>query len=316
MGEYNKLVSVIVPVYNVEKYLKKCVESIVTQTYQNLEIILVDDGSTDASGQMCDGWIAKDDRIVVIHKPNGGLSDARNAGLNIAQGSYYAFIDSDDYISTDMIETMLDSAKNNSCEIAVCNMNRFSEKENYAPFYFPADDETVLFGKERYETLKQPSVCNKLFQAKLFDGIRFPKGKYYEDTFIYHELVYRAKNVVLTGKDSYWYLLREDSIVGCPQYTNRYFDFIEAVWKRAKFLLEHEVQPYGDEACLSLYAALANAEKYIKGSEENNIYFQAARKQYELAYRNLMKQGKDIGIKQKIRLIMLKYLPILHSKIY
>lgn len=316
MKEYCELVSVIVPVYNVEKYLNKCVKSILAQSYEMLEIILVDDGSNDASGRLCDEWAEKDDRILVVHKANGGLSDARNAGLDIARGKYFAFIDSDDYIAVDMIETLVMSAKANSCEIAICNMIRFSENGNIAPFYCPADNETVLLGNHRFETLKQPSVCNKLFLAKLFEGIRFPKGKYYEDTFVYHELVYRSKNVVLTGKDGYWYLLREDSIVGRPQYTDRYFDFVEAVWKRAKFLLDHEVQPYGDEACLSLYAALTNAEKYIIKTENNRMLFKKAYQYYQLAYENLMEHRNGIGFKQKIRLTLLKYCPSLHSKIY
>ena len=193
------LVSVIIPVYNVEKYLKKCVESVINQTYKNLDIILVDDGSEDLSGRMCDEWEKKEKRITAIHKRNGGLSDARNVGLDVAKGDYYVFIDSDDYISPDMIEIMMDSAKRNSCEIAICNMIRFSESGDSFPFYKPATNEQVLLGEKRYQTLSQPSVCNKLFRADLFENIRFPKGKYYEDTFIYHELLFRAKNVVLTG---------------------------------------------------------------------------------------------------------------------
>lgn len=316
MEKYNDLVSVIVPVYNVKNYLKKCVQSILTQTYSNLEIILVNDGSTDGSGEICDEFAKKDNRVVVVHKINGGLSDARNVGIDIAKGKYFSFIDSDDHISCDMIETLLVSAKRNLCEIAVCNMIRFSEKGNTAPFYCPTNEERVLLGDNRYETMKQPSVCNKLFLAKLFDNIRFPKGKYYEDTFVYHELVYMAENVVLTGKDSYWYLLREDSILGKPQYTDRYFDFIEAVWKRASFLLDHGVQSYAEEACLSLYAALANAEKNIMKSNTNDELFQNAHKQYQVAYNHLMKHNRKISFKQKMRLILLKYLPVIHSKLY
>ena len=316
MKEYCELVSVIVPVYNVEKYLSKCVESILTQSYRMLEIILVNDGSTDASGDLCNEWAKKDNRIIVIHKTNGGLSDARNAGLDIAQGKYVIFIDSDDYITVDMIETLLISAETNLCEISVCNMMRFSETGNIAPFYNPTDRETVLLGNDRFETLKQPSVCNKLFAIELFEGIRFPKGKYYEDTFVYHELVYRSKKVVLTGKDGYWYLLRDDSIVGGSQYTDRYFDFIEAVWKRAKFLIDHKVQLYADEACLSLYAALTNAEKHIMKTDNNRMLFKKAHQYYELAYKKLMEYGNNVGFKQKTRLILLKYCPSLHSKIY
>ena len=310
------LVSVIVPVYNVERYLKKCVQSIMKQTYKNLEIILIDDGSTDSSRQICDELENCDERIIVIHKKNGGLSDARNAGLDIASGTYYSFIDSDDYISLDMIEIMLDSVRRNCCEIAICNMVRFSESGESSLFYHPVNHEKVLFHEARFDTLNQPSVCNKLFSSELFQNIRFPKGKYYEDTFIYHELLYRANNVVLTGTDSYWYLERSGSIVGSHEYTVRYFDFIEAIWTRAKFLIDNNVQPYGKEACLSLYAAFSNAEKYIKKSSENIEKFKIAQDQYGFAYKVLTKQNHNIGLKQKLRLIILKYFPILHSRIY
>ena len=275
------LVSVIVPVYNVERYLKKCVQSIMKQTYKNLEIILIDDGSTDSSRQICDELENCDERIIVIHKKNGGLSDARNAGLDIASGAYYSFIDSESSL-----------------------------------FYHPVNHEKVLFHEVRFDTLNQPSVCNKLFSSELFQNIRFPKGKYYEDTFIYHELLYRANNVVLTGTDSYWYLERSGSIVGSHEYTVRYFDFIEAIWTRAKFLIDNNVQPYGKEACLSLYAAFSNAEKYIKKSSENIEKFKIAQDQYGFAYKVLTKQNHNIGLKQKLRLIILKYFPILHSRIY
>lgn len=311
-----KLVSVIVPVYNVEKFLEKCVESIRNQTYKNLEIILVDDGSTDLSGKMCDMWSECDERVRVIHKTNGGLSDARNAGLDVARGKYYAFVDSDDYISGNMIEEMITCAEKNLCQIAVCNMTRFSEDGDSFPFYHPSDQEKVLRGAYRFQTLDQPSVCNKLFRAELFDKIRFPKGKYYEDTFIYHEVLYRANSVVMTGKDSYWYLVRKDSIVGQPKYTDRYFDFIEAVWKRAKFLCEHNEQPYADCACYSLYAAFSDAEKNIKKTAENKEKFRKARMQYEFAYQSLKKHGKEVCLKQKIRCVILKYFPAMHSKIY
>lgn len=310
------LVSVIIPVYNVEKYVDKCIESVVKQTYKNLEIVLIDDGSTDSSDTICDEWGGKDNRIIVIHKENGGLSDARNVGLNNARGEYYTFIDSDDYISLDMIETLMNCAVKYSSEIAVCNMIRVSEKGDFVSFYRPEDREKVLNGEERFQTLIQPSVCNKLFKAKLFDRISFPKGKYYEDTFIYHYLVYRANKICFTGKDSYFYLARGDSIVGQPQYTIRYFDFIEAIWCRANFLLRKEIQPYGDEACLSFYAAFANAEKNISYTEETEKKFKEYRKKYKWIYKKLMKHDRELNGKQKLRLILLRYFPRIYCKIY
>ena len=126
----DELISVIVPVYNVEKYISRCIESIMKQTYKNIEIILIDDGSTDNSGKICDEYSLKDDRINVIHKKNGGLSDARNTGLDIAKGKYISLIDSDDFVSKFFIETLYNTCKNENCEIAICEYERvYEEKE-------------------------------------------------------------------------------------------------------------------------------------------------------------------------------------------
>ena len=309
------LISVIVPVYNVEPYLKKCVDSICRQTYQNLEIILVDDGSTDHSGSLCDEFVVADSRIQVIHKANGGLSDARNAGIEVASGQYWMFVDSDDYLALDTAETLLRATIRNRCEIAVCNMVRIYEDGELESFYCPVTESTIWADEQRFETLKQPSVCNKLFRAELFEGIRFPKGKYYEDTFIYHVLAYRASRIALTGLDGYYYLSRRESILGHPQFTDRYFDFVEAVYKRATFLLDYGVADYGEEACLSLYAAVANAEKYITKTEKNSQNFADIRKWYGQAYAELIGR-KSVRIRQKIRLILLRYAPSIHRLIF
>ena len=310
-----KLISVIVPVYNVEHYLEKCIESICGQTYTDLEIILVDDGATDRSGVICDEWGRKDPRIRVIHKENGGLSDARNAGIEIAAGAWYMFIDSDDTITADTIDRMYTAAVDHSCQMAVCNMVRIYDDGATEPFYAPVSELTVLNAQQRFETLNQPSACNKLFRAELFDGVRFPKGKYYEDTFVYHILAHRARRIVLTGHDGYYYLSRRESILGQPTFTDRYFDFIEAVYTRMTYLLEHQVARFAEEACLSLYAAAANGEKHLTKTADNTQKVAQMRRWYVQAYRHLM-GCPEISIKQKIRLILLRYCPALHSRIY
>ena len=310
-----ELISVIVPIYNVERYLEKCIDSILAQTYPELEIILCDDGSTDGCGAVCNRYAAQDDRIRVIHKPNGGLSDARNAGIEIARGSWYVFIDSDDFITPDTIERMHAAAVSTESQIAVCNMIRIYDDGETEPFYCPVREQTLLAGETRFETLKQPSACNKIFRADLFDGVRFPKGKYYEDTFVYHILAHRAENIVLTGHDGYFYLSRRESILGQPRYTDRYFDFVEAVHTRAAYLLERRVPHYGEEACLSLYAAVSNAEKMISKTKQNREKFARMHRWYRTAYDHLMKHP-DTNLKQKLRLVLLHYAPKLHSKLY
>lgn len=309
------LISVVVPVYNVEHYLKKCVDSICHQTYRNLEIILVDDGSTDCSGSLCDEFATSDSRIRVIHKSNGGLSDARNAGMELASGEWWMFVDSDDYIAPDTAETLLLAAVENHCEIAICNMMRIYEDGKQEPFYCPVTEPTIWAGEQRFETLRQPSVCNKLFRADLFKELRFPKRKFYEDTFVYHVLAHRANRIALTGLSGYYYLSRRESILGQSQFTDRYFDYVEAIHERAMFLFNHGVSRYGEEACLSLYAAIVNSTKNIRKTPQNAEHFQRMWEWYELAYRNLM-SSPDTSIKQKLRLFFLKYAPKIHNKLY
>lgn len=309
------LISVIVPVYNVERYLGMCIESICAQTYTGLEIILVDDGATDRSGEICDMWAEKDRRIRVIHKVNGGLSEARNVGIAAARGEWLMFVDSDDFITPDTIERLYQAATEQNCEIAVCNIVRIFDDGTTEPFYNPVSEMTVLDGWQRFDTLKQPSACNKLFYASLFQEVRFPKGKYYEDTFVYHVLAYQATRIVLTGHDGYYYLSRRESILGQPVYTDRYFDMVEAVYNRMTYLLERQVPYYAEEACLSMYVAVSKGEKYIPKTRENA----AKRKQmcswYQSAYKHLMNHPDTVW-KQKVRLILLRYFPVLHSKLF
>ena len=304
------LISVIVPVYNVKNYLKKCVDSILSQTYSVLQVILVDDGSTDGSGELCDLLAKCDKRIQVVHKSNGGLSDARNAGIEIAEGKYFSFIDSDDYIEPDMVESLYKLAKSTDCQITISNMKRFFET-----FYEPVNQISVYEADERFETLKQPSVCNKLFLAELFNDIQFPKGKFYEDTFVYHELLYRAERVGLTGKVGYWYLSRKESITGKERYTIRYFDFLEAVSKRMHFLNEKNVKKYGIEACLSYYLAFSSAERYLKDNAGCREKMLNAREEYVYAYKIIL-SSTDISWKQKVKAALLLYCPKFHSILF
>ena len=310
-----KLVSIIVPVYNVENYVSECIESLLNQSYKNLEIILVDDGSADSSGEICDEYAQKDDRIKVVHKINGGLSEARNTGINMARGQYYLFVDGDDFLADDAVLRLVESVYNASCDIAVCNMIRYFENNKTEVFYKPSEYSKVLYGLDRFETLSQPSVCNKIFSSALFEKIRFPKGKFYEDTFVYHELVYNANKVALVDYDGYFYRSRSSSILGQNVMTGRYYDFIEAVYIRMMFLLEHNIQPYADQACLSLYAAVANAEKNMEKTKANVPKRHDALKKYSTAYKYLIKLH-NVGFKQKLRLWLLRYLPKIHSLLY
>ena len=211
-------ISVIVPIYNVEKYLRDCIDSILKQTYTNLEIILVDDGSSDKCPKICDEYARVDSRIIVVHKKNGGLSDARNVGLNICTGDYISFIDSDDWVNNNMLETLMDSITNNSSDFSFCGISRMNEDDNSCI-------ELIKYGIERKETKyaffkdilvrnhENVSVCNKLYLASIFQDIRFPVGQLYEDAAIICKVMNKIKTVSYTGSVNYYYRCRNGSIM-------------------------------------------------------------------------------------------------------
>lgn len=233
------LISVIVPIYNVEKYLNRCIESIVNQTYKNLEIILVDDGSPDNCPKMCDNWGKKDARIKVIHKKNGGLSDARNAGLEIALGYYISFIDSDDFIDLKFYEKLIKNMEEYKCDISVCNFCSFADKSEVVYKELPEkiitfDTVEALREVISYGKIKQV-VWNKLFKRSLIDGIMFDVGKLHEDTFWSYKIFGRAKKTVLTDYVGYFYFQRSGSIMSKFN-TKSLFDSTEARVLRIKYI--------------------------------------------------------------------------------
>ena len=212
------MISVIVPVYNVERYLKRCVDSIINQTYSDLEIILVDDGSTDSSGYLCDEIKKTNTRIKVIHKANGGLSSARNAGLEIATGSYIGFVDSDDWIATDMYESLIVAIKETESDVAITGINRIYDN-GYCKKQFIKEKTEIYQGADIIEEyLKQNSFStaawDKLYKKKLFEKRRFPEGKLYEDAPIIYDILKNVTNICCIGKPHYYYFQRSDSICG------------------------------------------------------------------------------------------------------
>lgn len=210
----NELISIIVPVYNVEKYLSKCIESIINQTYKNLEIILVDDGSPDNCGKICDEYARKDKRIKVLHKENGGQGSARNLGLDNSTGEYIAFVDSDDWIELDMYERMYKEIKNSNSDIAICgiyNVTRIKTIQSSV-----CEDVLILNNQELmrdyFTTTNIHSVpWNKLYNKKLWANLRFPENKYREDAFICYKVLSMAEKAVHIAKAKYFYLVRDGS---------------------------------------------------------------------------------------------------------
>lgn len=232
-----KLVSVVVPIYNVKDYLVDCINSIRNQTYMNLDIILVDDGSTDDSAQICDEMAHQDERISIIHKDNGGLSDARNVGLKVSKGEFIIFIDSDDLISKTMIEEMVESITENNADISACSFRTF-EDSNDISFLDNLEMKTsVVEGKELVARLYRGeygdiafTAWNKLYKKRIFieNGIEYPIGKLYEDTFTTFKLLYKAKQVALINEQLYYYRIRKGSIMNSYITKKKTIDWIDA----------------------------------------------------------------------------------------
>lgn len=208
------LISVIVPIYKVEPYLHKCVDSILAQTYQQLEVILVDDGSPDGCGAICDGYAAADPRVRVVHKPNGGLSDARNAGMKIMTGRYVGFVDSDDWIEPDMYETLLDLLLYYDADMAFGGVSDDVEQNGIVTTVNTSHYPNAPFAEDNVSAMRRYfhgswAAWDKLYRAELFDGIWYPVGEINEDEAIVLHLLERCQRVCYTNQIFYHYLRRE-----------------------------------------------------------------------------------------------------------
>ena len=237
------LISVIIPVYNVARYLGKCVDSVLNQTYTNLEIILVNDGSTDISPELCNEYAALDSRVKVLHQANAGLSAARNKGLSMASGEIIYFLDSDDYIVREALEMLYQNMKKYQADISIGNFVRVEEGEeeyisDIAAEAFCAEGEEVLWNIYR-DDLKGCSViaCGKLYRKELWDSLRFPEGKCHEDEYVAHYLLGNACRVAYVLRPLYCYLIRKNSITE-QTYNLKRLDAGEAFADRVRYFRE------------------------------------------------------------------------------
>ncbi len=254
----SSLISIIVPVYKTEIYLHKCLNSIVNQTYKNLEIILIDDGSPDNCGEICDEYAAQDSRIKVIHQKNEGLSAARNAGLKIASGEYIGFVDSDDWIDMDMFEILLNGIVEHGAQIAICGYydivdNKFQEiREKHTTLRSRDDAIHHLILDRTFSN----HIWNKLYKRELFDGVFFPYGRAFEDIATTYKLFEKAQNIVCLNSSKYYYLRRKDSIISkktiksradrCIMIYERYIDLVKRYPQEKEHLLSKFYKNYAD----------------------------------------------------------------------
>ena len=240
-------VSVIVPIYKVEKYLNKCIDSIINQTYTNLEIILVDDGSPDNSPKICDEYAKKDNRIKVIHKQNNGVSSARNVGLDISTGDYIMFIDGDDYIELNMIECMLKNMFDNDVDIVVCNINYVYKDKEFIKY---DESDRIL---NNYDAMKefirdgivQAVVWNKLYKKSIIKDMKFIINKIHEDEIFSYEAISKANSIYYNSNPFYNYIQREDSITG--KFSIQRLDAVEAAYERMNSIKQNYPSLYIEE---------------------------------------------------------------------
>lgn len=293
----NQMVSMIVPIYKVEKYLGQCIESLIAQTYRNLQIILVDDGSPDRSGEICEEYAGKDERILVIHKENGGLSDARNAGIERADGEWFCFIDSDDFIAPDMVERLYQMATEYQAKLAWCAVEEVEEDAAY-PFeiskkstenekitvYTPVEAEKQFYTMNKQQCL---ITCNKLFHRSLYETIRFPKGKLYEDGYTIYRTIYIAQKVVTTSRPLYYYRQRRGSIMA--DHSDRiYLPSLEAGKERLEFYRQNgEKELVRLEVNLALYTSIHFYQVIKKKEIRREI-----KKWYKMFYEEYFKKEK------------------------
>ena len=284
------LVSIIVPVYNVEQYLDRCISSLVGQTYADLEILLVDDGSTDGSGTLCDRWQSRDPRIRAFHKENGGLSDARNHGLERAHGEYICFVDSDDWCDLRFVEMLLRQLLSTGSDLAECGYLCTDGSIPDTPLTPP--ECRVYEGRECFLRFLSEdffvSVCNKLYRRSLLESLPFRKGVYHEDEFWTYRVFSRVQKACRLECTGYYYYQRPGSIVHTAPSVKRLTDAFDAAKERIGFV-EHHYPEYAAVGyskmmytCMYLYsqAGCYNTEQYAALQDEFYACFRCIFKKY------------------------------------
>ena len=277
--EEQALISIIVPVYNVEKYLYRCVNSLVNQTYRNLEIILVDDGSTDGSPGICDNWARRDHRVVVFHKENGGLSDARNVGIDHAHGQYLSFVDSDDFVDETFIRVLYDTLVSTNCKMSVIGFQRFFDEKKLAVdssrkwdirLYTTEEALTCLFaGGEQFSDY----AWNKMYERDLFDSVRYPVKKRFEDVGTCFLLVDQCDRVAYNPAPLYFYFQRADSIMYNWD-EGLELDFFEMAGKRHRYIKDRYPGLLAND--FSYFSNIFSCFPYLSGEARKQAAAKAA----------------------------------------
>lgn len=306
------MISVIVPVYNVEQYIVRCINSILKQTYKNFELVLIDDGSKDNSGKICDAYVAKDERIRVIHQKNGGLSAARNTGLSVMRGKYVTFIDSDDFVHEKYLEALYRLIMTSELNVSQVSFEHgtaesFSEKSKKAEVTIFHNSR--LFGDRRVKI----TAWAKLYKASLLTDIRFPVGKINEDEFFTYKAIAYAEGIAVSTEKLYYYYSRPGSIMHTKKYAVR-MDFREAYQQRIAFFEERNDSVAVDlsykEYAIRLMLAIASHMTY----SDNPNDVEQLLKDFQSAYKSISNK-KLINTKERIMLRAFSINPSVAAKV-
>ncbi len=295
------LVTVVIPVYNTYDYLEECVSSVINQKYTNLEIILVDDGSPDASPALCDEYAQQDNRIRVIHRENGGLSAARNSGIKAANGKYITFVDSDDIIDAEMISEMMDIAVKENAQIVKSTLVRVDVKENCTP---SAGGYAVV---TPYDALKMiysgpPQIisgCGKLFDVSLFDEILFPEGLNHEDEFTLPKLYNKAEKIVMCDSVRYFYMQRPGDSIMRSSFSPKKMDVLIVAEDRIEFFNSCGYKELSKLAVRDYFCHLLNLRQKVKNTQYGKEYAEIMYKMEKIPY-------SVLSFGQKLRLFLIR----------
>lgn len=313
----DKLVSIIIPVYNVGKYLSRCIESIQRQTYTNLQIILVDDGSTDSSSELCDEYEKKDDRIIVIHKENGGLSSARNAGLEICQGEFFSFVDSDDWIDENCIDIMLKAILESKSDIVQCGYRKVDDDKNV--IFQSTMENSILNGHkeildsffvlQNYNTM----ACMKLYRSDLLGDVRFYNGRNNEDTIYFADYINQIDRVQIINDILYNYYINCDSIMHSRINKKK----VDDAFFSAEYLLKKCLESYPEYICY-MRRNICNFSTglYLQAYQQSEINLMKFINEKFIFNYNVIKKNKNIEKKYLLKFMLFYYFKYLYMIIW
>ena len=293
-------------------------DSLLNQTYENIQIVLVDDGSRDSSPQICDDYAKSDERVTVVHKPNGGLSSARNAGVEVAQGEYIGFVDSDDHVAPQMYEKLLEAITNNDCDIANVMYERIDEKGNTTPSVVPHKKDKIIeaqdFVRELMLHTGDVSVCTKLFKRELFDYVKFVEGKLNEDLLFMLDAFAHISRVAFVGYVGYYYFIRSGSI--SSGYGKAVIDMVGNSLVAREIVTKNYPKLKKEAFRFALYQHMA----YLllvprdQATSENTVYKSALKYVRKNIWKNLF--NKYLTVRDKLILTALMVMPRILAKIY